>query len=277
MTTLANALAKEGSHLTEEEALYRRSLAIQERVVGPDHPHTMQAKEGLANELTTEHHYWEAARLLREVLATRLRTLGPEDTDTLLTQYNLADVAFEQHQLVEAERILRRTIEVQARVLEANDPDTLASRTLLARVLLAGQKAREAEAVAREALEVQLRVLGPQHDDTLDSLSVLGEALARLGRYNDARLLYMQLIAQTMMLPKGNASLAWCQLATLAADTGHGNDAFRDLEQAVKAGYADVAGLRKNQAWRLFRNDPRFARALVRAKEHAGAGQRARS
>ena len=70
--------------------MYRKALEIELRVVGPDHPYTTSAQEGLANVLSAENRYAEAEALLRQILIERQRVLGADHTDTLLSQYNLA-------------------------------------------------------------------------------------------------------------------------------------------------------------------------------------------
>ena len=68
MTTLANTIRFEHGRYAEAEDLYRKSLEIELRAMGPDHPYTTAAKEGLANVLSEEHRYAEAETLLREIL-----------------------------------------------------------------------------------------------------------------------------------------------------------------------------------------------------------------
>ncbi len=116
--------------------------------MGPDHPYTTAAKEGLANVLSDEKRYAEAETLLRQILTQRQRILGTEHTDTLFSQYNLATVLKHENRYEEAETLMRGTLEAQARVLDAGDPDTLASRSLLADILLREQRPQEAEVFA---------------------------------------------------------------------------------------------------------------------------------
>ncbi len=273
MTSLANTIRFRPGRQAEAEALYRQALAIESRAVGPDHSYTTNAKEGLANNLSSEHQYGEAEQLLREVLSTRQRTVGPNNTDTLLTQYNLAELEFKQHQFDQAEAMIRQTLRTQAHVLDANDPDTLASKTLLARILLEENKPREAEEWARQAFDAQLQTLGPQHSDTQDSLFYLAEALGNLGRYPEAKALYVDDAGKITRLPKGDASATWYSLAKVAADTGHKGDAFEALNQAIQGGYADAERLRTDSDLKALRSDPRFAQTITLAQKQADAAK----
>ena len=57
----------------EAERLYRKSLAIEEKTVGDEHPYTMRALEGLANCLSTKGQYAEAEQMHRKILAIRVK------------------------------------------------------------------------------------------------------------------------------------------------------------------------------------------------------------
>ncbi len=258
MTTLANTLAAQRGHQAEAEALYRRALAIETREVGPDHQFTTNAKEGLANLLSGEKKYGEAERLLTEVLATRRRSTGPNHTDTLLAQYNLAEVLFHQNRLPEAEKLLADTIKSQTRILDATDPDTMASLCLMARVLFSEKHFQASESFARQAFTAQRQALGPQHPDTQQSLVALARALVQLGRYPEARSLYTNTIAQITASAHGEPSIAWYNLACIAAGAGQHHDAISALQQAFATGYSDLEEASTDADLAPIRRDPAF-------------------
>jgi len=269
MTAIANTIRFIDGRDPEAESLYRKSLEIELRVVGPDHPYTTRAQEGLANVLSEEQRYAEAETLLRQVLTARQRILGSEHTDTLLSQYNLATVLKQENRYEEAETLIRGTLETQERVLDANDPDTAASRSLLADILLKEQRPQEVEQFARRAFNDQLRALGPQHQDTLESLRVLGEALTSTGRYEEAKKYYTDTIArigadQSYVAREGVVDL-WYGLAGFAVRTGHRDEAFNYLGQAIDAGYNNAPFMRTDEALKSLRNDPRFDKLLAKA------------
>ncbi len=270
MSTLGNTIRLAGDRNTEAEALFRKSLEIEQRVLGPDHPWTMETKEGLANVLAAEHHYTDAEQLHRQILTTRLRTLGPDNTDTLLSQYNIAEVLDHEGEYGEAEALIRDTLTTQTRVLDADDPDKLASRTLLARILLHEHRPQEAEVFARQAFDPQLRTLGPQHKDTMDSLETLGTAMTARGRYDEAKHLYLDIIARTDKSASADgAAQLWYSLACLAAKAGRTDESFDDLEHAVKSGYSNPQQFRTDDDLKAIRHDPRLNQLIAQARPAA--------
>jgi tetratricopeptide (TPR) repeat protein len=206
--------------------------------------------------------------LLRQVLATRQRLLGNEHTDTLLSQYNLATVLKQENRYEEAETLMRHTLETQIRVLDAGDPDTSASRSLLADILLREQRPLEVEVFARRAFDDQLRTLGPYHQDTLESLRILGEALTRTGRYEEAKKMYTDTIANIGADAKhaSRESIVdlWYNLASLSVRTGRRGEAFGYLEHAIEAGYDNAPFMRADEALKPLHSDPRFDKLLAR-------------
>jgi non-specific serine/threonine protein kinase/serine/threonine-protein kinase len=155
-------------------------------------------------------------------------------------------------------------------VLDPNDPDTLASKAFLADVLLQEEKPQEAEVFARQAFDDQSRTLGPQHRDTMESLAFLGTALAKSGRYEDARKLYLDTIDKISNDKSGahggDVFELWYSLASLAAGTGRRDEAFDYLHHAIEAGYKDAQFLRTDDDLKSLRNDPRFDKLVAIAK-----------
>lgn len=76
----------------QQELLYRALLADQTRVLGADHPDTLQTREGLAEVLTELGRLEEAESLYQALLADQTRVLGADHPDTLQTRDSLADL-----------------------------------------------------------------------------------------------------------------------------------------------------------------------------------------
>ncbi len=62
----------------EAEPLYRRSLAIREKALGPDHPDTAVSLNNLALLYGNQGRYAEAEPLYQRSLAIREKALGPD-------------------------------------------------------------------------------------------------------------------------------------------------------------------------------------------------------
>ncbi|MFD3643683.1 tetratricopeptide repeat protein, partial [Streptomyces griseus] len=76
---------------SEGLVLRRRILADRERVLGPDHPDTLESRNNLANTLDDLGERRQAAELHRRNLADRERVLGPDHPDALESRNNLAN------------------------------------------------------------------------------------------------------------------------------------------------------------------------------------------
>ncbi|MET7903018.1 tetratricopeptide repeat protein, partial [Streptomyces sp. NPDC005355] len=71
--------------------LRERVLADRERILGADHPATLDARNNLANSYSDAGRGQEALDLRERVLADYERILGPDHPDTLTTRHNLAN------------------------------------------------------------------------------------------------------------------------------------------------------------------------------------------
>ncbi len=92
-------------------ALYRRALEASERVLGPEHPDTLNSVNNLAVLLMSQGDYAGAAPLYRRALEARERVLGPEHPDTLTSVNNLAHLLNIQGDYAGAEPLYRRALE----------------------------------------------------------------------------------------------------------------------------------------------------------------------
>jgi tetratricopeptide (TPR) repeat protein len=140
---------------------------------------------------------------------------------------------------------------------------------MLAETLLQAHRPAEAEVLARQAFDGQLKALGPQHPETLNGLNRLGRSLAALGRYDEAKVLYTNVIGQIASTagaaePGGNLSKGWYAYGAMAAQSGHPDDAFEHLDQAVALGYHDAESVRYDDDLKPLRGDARFAKLLER-------------
>jgi len=118
---------REAGSLSEAEKLSSEALAIQRRVLGPEHPDTLNSMIYLAMDLALQGRYPEAEKLERDTLAIQQRVLGPEHADTLLSMDNLVFALIGEGHYAEAEKLQRETVAIQKRVLGPEAPDTALS------------------------------------------------------------------------------------------------------------------------------------------------------
>jgi len=186
---LAVLLQAQGK-LAEAEPLYRRALAIHEKVLGAEHPDTASSLNNLANLLQDQGKLAEAEPLHRRALAIHEKALGAEHPNTATTLNNLASLLKDQGKLAEAEPLYRRALAIHEKALGAEHPNTATTLNNLASLLKDQGKLAEAEPLHRRALAIREKVLGAEHPDTAQSLNNLAYLLKDQGKLAEAEPLY---------------------------------------------------------------------------------------
>ncbi|HKF20973.1 MAG TPA: tetratricopeptide repeat protein, partial [Candidatus Angelobacter sp.] len=171
---------------SRSETLARQAAAIRTRVLGPEHPQTLEAMDGVEWALNRERKAKEAEKLERETLAIRRRVFGDDDTNTARSMAYLAWSIQDELRYAEAEPLARSALDIRRRRLGPEHQDTLESMRDLAVSLEMTGRVEEAEKLERDALEIQRRVLGHDHPDTLKFMNSLAFTLRRERRYPDA-------------------------------------------------------------------------------------------
>ena len=94
----------------EAEPLYKRSLAISEKALGPDHPDVGTSLNNLAVLYQAQGRYAEAEPLYKRSLAIREKALGPDHPDVGTSLNNLAVLYQAQGRYAEAEPLYKRSL-----------------------------------------------------------------------------------------------------------------------------------------------------------------------
>ncbi|MFJ9917308.1 tetratricopeptide repeat protein [Actinacidiphila glaucinigra] len=137
--TLADVLADAGAYATQH-ALHQQLLDTQSRLLGPEHPDTLDSRNNLAIVLQWTGAYAQAVDLHRQVFEDRTRILGPDHPDTLVSRSNLAHALREMGEYAEAVDLHRQTLEDLTRILGPDHPHTRTSRNNLELVLVASRR-----------------------------------------------------------------------------------------------------------------------------------------
>jgi tetratricopeptide (TPR) repeat protein len=179
--------------MLDDQGDYRQAVEVlgpvietRQRVLGPEHPDTLDSRNNLAIVLDEQGKHAEAEKEQRAVLAIEERVLGPEHPDTLGSRNNLAIVLRAEGKYAEAEKEGRAVLAIRERVLGPEDRETLGSRNNVANTLYAQGKYVEAEKENRAVLAIRERVLGPEHPETLASRDNLASALDDHGKHVEA-------------------------------------------------------------------------------------------
>ncbi|MFC4016025.1 tetratricopeptide repeat protein [Nonomuraea purpurea] len=161
--------------------LLKTTLADLERVLGADHPDTLNSRNNLAYAYQTAGDLSRAILLHEATLADSERVLGTHHPDTLNSRNNLAYAYQTAGDLSRAILLHEATLADRDRLLGPDHPDTLTSRNNLALAYqMAGDLGR-AIPLMKATLANCERVLGTDHPDTLTSRNNLATAHREAG------------------------------------------------------------------------------------------------
>jgi tetratricopeptide (TPR) repeat protein len=172
-----------------------RAVEVGRRVLGEEHPDTVQSMNTLAVLYQHQGQLADAEPLFVKALEVRRRLLGEEHPDTLIFLNNLAMLYKAQGQFAKAEPLYVRTLEVRRRVLGEEDPHTLISINNLAMLYQAQCQYAKAEPLLVETLAVGRRVLGAEHPNTLSYMNSLGMVYQAQGQLPKAEPLLVETLA----------------------------------------------------------------------------------
>jgi RNA polymerase sigma factor (sigma-70 family) len=175
-----------GDSASQAIAIGESLTADLERLLGPDHPDTLNSRNSLASAYLAVGRAAEAIPLFQQTLAVRQRLLGPDDPDILTSQNNLAAAYQDDGRATEAIHLYEHTLAVRERLLGADHPSALTSRGNLAAALQNAGRAAEAIPLLEQTLAGRERVLGPGHPDTGTSRINLAHAYRYAGRDAEA-------------------------------------------------------------------------------------------
>ncbi|KIW14961.1 hypothetical protein PV08_07748 [Exophiala spinifera] len=131
MTELAVILHHQGKY-TEAEELLREAWPLRAKVLGKDHPSTVQTMNNLAASLFEQGKYGEAEKLIREVLTLRGKVLGEGHRDTIKSMNDLGCVLARSSRFEEATVLFERAVSGAELVLGSDHPHTISYRSSFA-------------------------------------------------------------------------------------------------------------------------------------------------
>lgn len=112
----------------ESEALYRRALAVFERVYSPGHEEIAVILHNLGSVLAARGMDGEAERHYRRALALKESLFGPDSPDAAMTRNNLGKLLFRTARPQEAAALLRRAVTILEARLPESHPHVITSR-----------------------------------------------------------------------------------------------------------------------------------------------------
>lgn len=246
LARLGELYRKEGRAAQALDA-FRQSVEIRVRLLGEEHPDSLQGKSGMARLLRQLGKLDEARFLEEDVVDVRDRLQGAEHPDTLAARACLAQTLAQQGELVAALQLQETVQSCYARLLGQEHPMTLGAMDGQAATLLHMGRLAQARQLLSRVVAARERLFGAEHGDTLHSKLALAQVLGREGELEDARRLFDAVLqAQERRLGSDHA-------ATLAT---------RDLLADIVAGQGDWAGARQ------LHEDQVAARERTRGLDH---------
>ncbi|KAJ4294170.1 hypothetical protein N0V90_007860 [Kalmusia sp. IMI 367209] len=170
----------------EAVTILRRALHAANKLLGSNHPTTLQCMNDLELTLRNQRDFTEAEDLSQDIIDEFEKRSRPEHSSTRGSMSNLVLVLQDQGKFEAAEVLSRRTLEESEKVLGVGHVDTLVNVSQLGTVLEKQGRYEEAEALHQQAVEGYKNELGPEDPDTLTSMEKLALALRGQGRWKEA-------------------------------------------------------------------------------------------
>ncbi len=214
----------------EAEPLLTRSLAIDEKTVGPDHPDTSSTLHVLARLYQAQGRYDEAEPFLTRSLTIDEKVVGTDHPDTSISLRQMALLVLELGRLDEAKDKVSRACDIQAEAWPADHVRHAETLDVLALVELADDKIPEAEAAACKALSLRKTAFTSDHPALGQSQWTLARVMIAQGRVAEAEVLLQKAVAALQAVVTDEH--VWLRGArTTLANLSYGDETAASKEQ----------------------------------------------
>ena len=186
MASRLGLFLNDNGQYSSAKPLLNLTVAIDTRLLGPEHPNTLSSLNHLANLLFNLGDISDADSIFLRVKDASERTLGLEHPDTLSFLNNFAILRKNTGDLATAENLYNTALERSERTLGNDHSKTLSIMNNLASLLLRKNDLSRAAAMYHRVLIKRERILGKSHPDTLMALYNMAVILERIGYNSDA-------------------------------------------------------------------------------------------
>jgi tetratricopeptide (TPR) repeat protein len=219
-----------------------RTLALQEKELGPDHVDQARILTMIAVVQLGQTRLAEARATSQRALELREKVLGPEHPEVAASLHVLGAIVRQMDELPTALALTQRALTLRERALGPEHPEVAASANNLAIILTELGRLEESRPLLLRTLSIRERVQGVDHPETGTALNGLG-VLAFLQHENQEALRYFQrsLAIKEKALGKEHLSVAFavCNIAIVLHRLGREPEALawhqRALEVRLKA------------------------------------------
>lgn len=204
--------------------MQEEAMIIKLRVLGQEHPETLDAMTALAWS------YWnlsgrkKALDLQRAVVDTSAKALGTNHPKTLNAMSSLALTYWLCGNRVEAEPLAEKAVNGLKNTLGQGHPDTLTAMETLGRVYMHRGRPHEAKPLLIEVYQAREKMFGADYPDTLTAMAELGMTHHALGNLTEAELLLEAVVdKRKRVLGQQHAYTLWAinDLSKIYCDQGH--------------------------------------------------------
>ncbi len=182
--------------LDEAEALYRRALAVAERLAGGKPNGDVAMVLGNLGSLSMARGDYGEARALRErALAMREALFGRENVEVATDLSNLAQIAYRQKRHAEALTLFEECLALRQRLLGSAHSAVMQTRSSMAVVLRDLGRLDEAAAHLTEVAAAEETLYGENNAQRAATLNNLGDVRMAQGRLDEAEQLLQRALA----------------------------------------------------------------------------------
>jgi len=179
-------LLKDKGEFDRALMLIEKCVVKRRRILGDEHPDTLEALNNAAGTLNNMGKYDRALPTYLDCLAKRKRILGELHTDTLVSLNRLAQLYYNQKDYSRAQALHEECLAKRKLALGEDHVDTIASVNNLAGVLhLKGQHSLAAP-LFEECIVKNKRILGDDHPRTIASQTNHANCLSGMGQHERA-------------------------------------------------------------------------------------------
>jgi len=170
-------------HFQEAIPLAERALAINEKLLGPEHPLIAGSLKDVALAYRAAGAYAKAESCLERALRIVEKLVGPNDAATAAALNNLAVAYLDSGAFVKAMPLLERALVISEQTLGPEHSETASSLNQLAFVYAATGAYAKAEPLYQRSVAINERALGPEDPATAVALNNLAELYRATGAY----------------------------------------------------------------------------------------------
>jgi CHAT domain-containing protein len=189
-----------GGRYADTEPLYKRSLAIYEKALGPDHPNVATSLNNLAELYRQQGRDEDAEPLYKRSLAIREEALGPDHPDVATSLNNLAVLYAAQGRYADAEPLLKRSLAIFEKALGPEHPDVAQSLNDLAALYDDQGRNKDALPIVRRTIDQRTAGAYPTFSILVGSqrANLISEAQSFADSYNVLQFSSSSAVAETV-------------------------------------------------------------------------------